>query len=236
MGYREMERAEERNASLEKQCDEAHAERSAARQAANLARDRLQERHASLKTLKTSLRDHSRRLSEKLGVLDQELREMSSPENSFGDALPPTEPEVPRSRLQNSDASRPVFSGPEEGGGAPPHAAHTGALDSGCTDAQRIQHVATTSRCANKGGKEVKVESSIEDGTPTQDADAAAGAAITSVGGHAEPSTDNSRVNNLSPSAKRRRLPPSVGDCHGISDEASIGNPLAVHHVNSVPR
>merc|ERR1711862_620418 len=69
----ELDAQQRQNGELEEACDQATKELEHAEAARELARQRLDNRSETLRQLRVTIRDHSRQIVERLGLLEQSL-------------------------------------------------------------------------------------------------------------------------------------------------------------------
>jgi len=228
--------AEKRNAELEEECAEAASESRRARSSVATARQRLESRTSQLVMLRGVVREHARKLGESVSMLEESLLEVPSPSGSLGiDGVAVADAEMGDGAAAAGEfASAPrLCHGP--GADVPTAAlgvASTGRAGLAVEGEAWLQPPcgcppggaeAVVEPAAEEDGAEEKVPpaavhpaSSADDGTPTQDADIAAGVAIGASAGAAAGMSAHSgssgtepveREQPPGPLAKRRRLP-----------------------------
>lgn len=194
----EVALAEARNAFLEEECAEAAGAVEEARITAQQTRSRLEGRSEALSSLRQAVRDHARKVGDRISLLEESLMEVPSPSGESQAALAATEAIAPM-----VDGQHPSFSSRTGSGALPADAfAGAGGLPGGDLGAQRCR--ASASTCKGSVGRH-----SLDE-TPTQAADAVAGQKPLSGvvgGGHAaiEP------FSGVEPCSKRRRPCPNGG-------------------------
>mmetsp|Transcript_113556 Transcript_113556/g.220140 ORF Transcript_113556/g.220140 Transcript_113556/m.220140 type:complete len:621 (+) Transcript_113556:117-1979(+) len=214
LGFRsEMRLVTERNAGLEEQCAEASTASIRARTDLATARQRLEGRSAALSSLRMAVREHARWVGERLGMLEESLQEVqsqsSSPRTEANEAAVALSEAWVEEQRHGEDSRRINCE-------APTLANHIDGIDEVML---RIDTNGGRSRTKGRVGAAVKVDSSLEEETPTQDADVAAGAPVCTMAAAVDVAAawEGSPSSNgrEGPRVKRRRTPQELLREHG---------------------